>query len=812
MLRNYFIIAQRNMRRNALFSVINILGLAVGIACFLTLWLYVNNELSFDHYTGFWPTDRVYRVYVRQQISGESGTSSKTSGSLGPTLQQLIPEVEGYTRIGYYGPRAFIHGDNTFRTGGIYAVDSTFFNLFNLKFLAGNPSDALVKPHSLVLTERAARRIFGDTLALGAVLPVENGEPYQVTAVVENFPETSHFHADYLESMSTYQPNPSWLELWYSTYIVLRPGASAKEVEKKLQDVVASRVGPEAEKLLGVPMKQFLEQGNVYAFHLQPFSSIYLYSTRDYGIDPNTEWGNVSLSDATRTYILSAIALFILLLAVINFMNLATAKSEKRSREVGVRKTFGSGRVALMIQFIGEAVIMSFLALVVAIVLVSIMIPWFNDMINRQLELNWYSDPYTILGLLGLVLVVGILAGSYPAFFLSSFRPSQVLKGTNPAGGSSMLRSTLVVTQFAVSICLLIGSLVIKQQLDYIRNRNLGFNKEYLLSISNANVLRGQQEAFRESLLTNSAILSCTKVSRMFGTGIPGSGYLFDKQTGSDPILCQYVDVDYDFLRTYEIPLVDGRFFSRDFPSDVHAVVVNQAAARAFSADPVLNKNLFSLDANDRGEKFEIIGVIADFNYESLHSQVRPLVLHLRPPRQPAVSLTFRLAPGNLESTVQQVEDTWKKFSSEPMSFNFVDETIDRLYNSEQKTGLITSVFSGLAIFIACIGLFGLAAFVTGRRTKEIGIRKVLGASSSQVVGLLSREFATWVMLANLIAWPVAYYFMSNWLRDFAFRIDVPWSDFLLAGLATFIIAFLTVGIHAFRAAESNPVESLKSE
>lgn len=812
MLRNYFLVAVRNMRRNALFTVINILGLAVGIACFLTLWLYVNNELNFDQYSGAWPTDRVYRVFVRQQISGESNTTSKTSGLLGPTMLQLIPEVEGYTRIGYYGPKVFINNSNTFRTGGIYAVDSTFFNLFNLKFLEGNPSDALVKPHSLVLTVRAAQRIFGDAKALGAVLAVENGEPYQVTAVVENFPETSHFHADYLESMSTYQPNQSWLELWYSTYIVLRPDADPKEVEKKLQDVVVSKVGPEAEQALGVPMKQFLAQGNVYAFYLQPFSSIYLYSTRDYGIDPNTEWGNVSMSDATRTYILSAIALFILLLAVINFMNLATAKSEKRSREVGVRKTFGSGRFSLMLQFIGEAVMMSLVALVFAIVLVSIMIPWFSNLINRQLELNWYSDPFTMLGLIGLVLGVGILAGSYPAFFLSSFRPSQVLKGTNPAGGSSTLRSTLVVTQFAVSICLLIGTLVIKQQLDFMRDRNLGFNKEYLLSISNANALRDKQEAFRESLLTNASILSCTKVSRMFGTGIPGSGYLFDKQTGSDPILCQYIDVDFDFLQTYEVPLVDGRFFSRDFPSDVQAVVVNQAAAKAFSADPVVNKNLFSLDANDRGEKFEIIGVIADFNYESLHSQVRPLVLHLRPPRQPAVSLTFRLAPGNLESSVLLVEDTWKKFSSEPMNFNFVDQTIDTLYNSEQKTGLVTSVFSGLAIFIACIGLFGLAAFVTERRTKEIGIRKVLGASSSQVVGLLSREFATWVVLANLIAWPVAYYFMSNWLKDFAFRIDVPWSDFLLAGLATFLIAFLTVSIHTFRAAESNPVGSLKNE
>lgn len=814
MLRNYFLIAVRNLGREKAFSFINITGLAVGIACFLTLFLFIQDELSFDKFNTS-QEGPVYRLFVKSYINGVDVINSKTAGELGPVLQQEFPEVITFTRIGYYGPKAFLHDEKTFRAGNIYAADSTFFRIFNLEFLEGNPATALTKPNTLVITETAAKRIFGNENPVGKLLPTESGTNFLVTALVKDFPRNSHFRCDYLESIYTYEVNPKWLNLWYSTYIVLRAGTDAGAFEKKLEKVVIDKVGPEAQALLGVPMEQFLQSGNAYGFFLQPFSSIYLYSHRVYQIDPNTEWGSITTSDIAYIYMFGAIAFFILLLAVINFMNLATAKSERRAREVGVRKTFGSQRFNLIIQFIGEAVLMSLLAMVLALGLLTIALPLFNQLVERNLKLVLISEYYTYPLLAGFVLLVGLLAGSYPAFYLSSFRPASVLKG-NDGGESrkSLLRSGLVVLQFAISISLLIGTLVIKKQIDYLQNKNLGFNKEHLVSITNANVLGNHIEAFRNELLKNPKITSLTLVSRLFGTGVPGTGYLYNKKSGTDPVPCQVADVDYDFLKTFQVGLKSGRFFSRDFPTDDDAVVVNEAAAKAFMAADPLNKELVSLDVNDTGKGYKIIGIVNDFNYESLHSQVRPLVMHLRAPRQPASSLTVRIAADDMRNTISFIEKTWQASAGEgeAINYNFVDQNLARLYVAEEKTNLVSMVFSGLAIFIACIGLYGLAAFVTEQRTREIGIRKVLGATPTQIVGLLSREFATWVVISNLIAWPVAYFVMKEWLGNFAFRIHLSVGFFAVAGTLTLVIAFITVGVHAWKAAAINPAKSLKHE
>ena len=813
MFRNYFLIAIRNILREKVFSLINIVGLAVGIACFLSLYLFIQDELSFDRFKSAFDPGQIYRAYVKVSINGIEDTNSKTAWQLGPVLLQNYPEVITYSRIGYYGPRAFRHNDKLFRSGSIYAVDSTFFKIFALTFIEGNPATALTEPNSIVLTESASKRIFGDENPLGKLLSTESGQSFQVTALVKDFPRKSHFHCDYLESLTTYKVNENWMDLWYSTYVVLRAGTDVVAFEKKLQTVVKEQVGPEAQKLLGVPIEQFLSNGNSYAFHLQPFTSIYLHS-RDLGIDPNTEWGDITTSDIVYTHMFSAVAVFILFLAVINFMNLSTAKSARRAREVGIRKTFGSERSRLVFQFIGEAVLTSFIAMLLALVLLSLVLPLFNVLLERDLTLILINKYYTIPLLIGFVILVGILAGSYPAFYLSAFRPARVLKGSGEGTSRrSLLRNGLVIIQFAVSICLLIGTLVIRKQLNFMQNKNLGFNKEHLLSISSANLLGEHMDVFKEELLKNPKVLSITIASRMFTTGVPGSGYLFNKKTGTDPMLCQFVVVDYDFLKTFQIELKTGRNFSKEFPSDKDAVLVNEAAAVNFPTDAPLGKELVSLDARDKGHAYKIIGVINDFNYESLHTQIRPLVLHLQEPSHRANILSIRIASDEMTSTLGYISDKWKQFTpGDPLQYNFVDATLARLYLAEQKTNIASIIFSSIAIFIACIGLFGLAAFVTEQRTKEIGIRKVLGATSTQVILLVSKEFAGWVLISNILAWPVAWYVMKDWLDNFAFRTEMSVGYFLLAGAVTFLIAFLTVGYHALKAAEANPVNSLKYE
>jgi len=507
----------------------------------------------------------------------------------------------------------------------------------------------------------------------------------------------------------------------------------------------------------------------------------------------------------------SAIAIFILILAVINFMNLSTAKSARRAREVGVRKTFGSARSLLVFQFIGEAILTSSIAMLLAVFFLTLLLPSFNNLLERDLSLQIINKYWTAPILIGFSILVGVLAGSYPAFYLSSFVPAKVLKGDNHVSRKSMLRNGLVIFQFGISICLLIGTFVIKQQLDFIQNKNLGFNKEHLLSISNINLLGDHAETFKEELLKNSNIISATNSTRMFTAGVPGNGFLFNKKTGTDPSPCQFVVADYDFLKTFQVDLKQGRFFSREFPADVDAVVVNEAAVATFAADDVIGKDLVSLDTDDNGHVFKIIGVVRDFNYESLHRKVRPLVLHLKRKTPAANIFTVRIASDDMSNTISYISDKWKEIApGEAMNYNFVDATLARLYVAEQKTNVVSIIFSSVAIFIACIGLFGLAAFVAEQRTKEIGIRKVLGATSKQVVLLLSREFAVWVLISNIIAWPVAWYVMNSWLRNFGFHTEMSVSYFLIAGIVTFLIASITVGFHAVKAAQTNPVASMK--
>ncbi len=814
MLKNYLLIALRNIKRDKLFSIINVVGLAVGITCFITLLAFILYEFSYDTFNR--KADRIYRVYVHTDINNIESNNSKTAAPLGATLLREFPEVENYTRIGYFGAHKFRYKENIFKEWDVYTADSTYFEVFTLPILYGNPKTALVHPKSIVLTETMSKKYFGNQNPVGKSLIADDSNAFMVTGVMKDFPENSHFRCNFLVSMSTYTISQRnyWLDLWYTTYIVLKKGTDPSQIDNKMKKIVMDYVGPQGEAVLGVSLKDFFAKGNSYAFYLQPLKSIHLYSQRDYGIDLNTEWSSVDSSDIEYIYIFSAVAVFILLIAIINFMNLATARSEKRGKEVGIRKTLGSNRSRLVLQFITESVLMSFIAVLIAVFLLQIILPLFGKFVERGLSIEYFFNIYTIPALLIFILLIGTLAGSYPAFYLSSFQPSHILKSSSgKTGKKHLLRSALVILQFSISITLIIGTLIINDQLDFIRNKNLGFNKAHLLTIYNADALGTKLGAFKNELQKNPGITSITKSSVMFQTGIPGNGYLYNRNTGTDVISFQYLDVDYDFLKTYQIKLLSGRFFSKEFPSDTLAAVINEAAVKECSAKDPIGKTLKKIGLNGDDKTYTIIGVINNFNYESLHQKIRPLVLHLSKVKQPGSNLTVRVKSANLPGTIGYIKKVWNQVTNnERFGYDFLDKNLERLYVTEEKTGQITTVFSLLALFIACLGLFGLAAFITEQRTKEIGVRKVVGASVTDIVMLLSKEFTGWVVLANIIAWPVAYFVMNNWLRNFAYRINLNWTVFILAGAIALLIALATVSYQSIKAATVNPVKSLKYE
>jgi putative ABC transport system permease protein len=810
MVKNYLKIALRNLLRYKAYSFINILGLAISIAACILILLYIQSELSYDKF--YKNANSIYRVYVNSLINNQQSCNCRTAAPLGNTLVHDFPEVITFTRIGFFGNHALKYGDKVYRERHIYTADSNFFDFFSLPLINGNPKTALKQPNNIVITQSAAQKYFGNENPVGKILKADAQSSFMVTGLMKDFPANSSFRCDMLLSMSTYpeSKNNNWLNQSYTTYIVLKKGTDPIILQQKLQKIVYNYVGPQAESVIGIPFRSFLNKGNKYGLYLQPLTTIYLYSKSEYGIDPNSEWFSQKISDIEYVYIFSAVAVFILLLAIINFINLTTARSETRSKEVGIKKTLGSNKTKLMGQFLTESIIVALLSVLISIFIVEITLPFFNQLSGKNLVLfnSIYVIPYLILS----AIIIGIISGSYPAFYLSSFKPVHLFRSSpEKINRKSMLRSGLVVLQFAISIALLIGTIIIRNQLNYIQNKNLGFNKQNLYSIINFGVPQNRLEAFEQELSKNRDIISVTNSSIMFYPGVPGDAYLFKKREVSNTISSQYLDVDYDFLKTYKIPLLSGRFFSKDFPSDTASVVINEAMKIVCGAEDAVGKELIQSGIQTR--KYKIIGVIKNFNYQSLHEQIKPLVLFLSPVTQAASIISIRISSANIKNTILFINDTWKNVTGgEEIYSSFISQDLAHLYESEERAKTVEAVFSCLAIFIACLGLFGLASFVTEQRKKEIGIRKVLGASVYELIFMLSKEFTKWVLIANLIAWPAAYLIINNWLANFAYRTDINFGIFLLAGAIALIVALATVSLHAIRVATANPIESLRYE
>ena len=795
MFKNYLKIILRNIRNHKGYSFINIAGLAVGMACCILILLWVFDELSFDRYHE--NSDRIYRITYAEEIGGVTYDYALPSFAAAPAFAAELPEIKTYTRL-WQRTGLFKHGEKAFEERNIFYADKDFFQIFSHDFIDGDPITALAEPGSVVLTQDSAKKIFGDRNPLGQTLNLNADGDLKVTGIVENTPRNSHFHFNYLISIKTVQGRRAeMLDNWFLisgwSYVLLDRKADAGQVEEKLIPLVDKYVGKEAQ-----------EQGQKMFYYLQPLTDIHLQSHLDGEIEAN--------GDIRYVYIFSLIAAFILLIACINFMNLSTARSAKRGKEVGLRKVLGAHRNRLVLQFLTESIGFSLLALVLALNAVWIALPAFNRIAGKEIQISALAGPSVFLGIFLLVAFTGFAAGSYPALYLSSFQPIETIR--QKLQGSlrkSYFRSALVIFQFSISVFLIISTIVVIKQLNYMKNQKLGFNKDQVLAVNlKSQAIRDRMEAFKTELKKNPSIKEVS-----FSNGIPGeTGSILTINVEGQPVdvthSFDFIFCDHDFLKTYEIGLAAGRDFSREFGTDEEGTfIINEAAAAklGWGNEAVGKKIGFSQDGMQ-----PIVGVARDFHYRSLKQTIAPLAILLRP--EQAGTISIKMNTDDISKTLAYVEETYKGFEKErSFEYFFVDAKFDRLYNSEERLSMIITFFAFLAIFVACLGLFGLASFTAEQSRKEIGIRKVLGASAASIVVRLSRNFLKWVLVANIIAWPVTYLVLKNfWLDNFPFRTSMSLILFLGSGLLAALIALLTVSYQSLKAALADPVKSLRYE
>ncbi|HVX48700.1 MAG TPA: ABC transporter permease [Chitinophagaceae bacterium] len=809
MVRNYLLIAWRNVRKSKLFSFINITGLAIGMACFLLIALFVLDELSYDRYNE--KADRIYRINALLRFGGSDLNFPLTADPMGAVLKKDYPEVEDYVRIYNSSGSKLVKKGNDFITERRVAhADSTLFNVFTLPAIEGDTKTALNAPNTVVITESMAKKYFGTVHAVGKTLETNDNDKtlYKVTAVIKDIPHNSHFNFDFFFSMKNVDYN--WNQFTshnFHTYLLLKPGTDYKAFEKNFDQYINKYVLPEIQGFVHIKsMSEFEKAGNKMQYSLIPLTQIHLYSNRQFEFLPP---GSIQY-----VYIFSAVALFILLIACINFMNLTTARSANRAKEVGIRKVLGTERKSLVAQFLAESTLMALISTVLAIAIAYFVLPLFNTVAGKSMTLQSLFTPVILPLLIILPFIVGLLAGIYPAFFLSAFKPIEVLKGRLKLGKSGGLRSALVVFQFMASIALMIGTIVIYRQLHYIQTINIGFNKDQVLIIDNAYTLGNNVDAFKQDVLKMAGV----KTGTLSGYLPVSSSSRSDNVFSSSPEMntkngldMQNWRVDYDYINTFGMQLAKGRNFSREYGSDSSAVILNETAAQVFNfKDPIGQKIYRPGDNPSHPIAYTVIGVVKNFNFESLKQNVGPLGLFLSHNTGLA---SFKVTAANAQDIVKNVERTWKTMAPGlPFSYRFLDDSFNDMYSAEQRIGTIVLIFSVLAIVIACLGLFGLSTYIAEQRTKEIGIRKVLGASVSSIVQLLSKDFMLLVLVAFVIAAPVAWWGMNKWLADFAYRTAVDWWIFALAAVLALGIALATMSFQAIRAALMNPVKSLRTE
>jgi putative ABC transport system permease protein len=808
MLINYIKTAIRNLFKHKGYSLINILGLAIGMAACLLIVLYVNHELSYDNFNK--DADRIYRICFSGHWGGRDFNVCVAPAPMSGVVLDTYPEIEEAVRFRSQGSFIVQYRDNSFKEDRIVFTDASFFDIFSIPLLKGNPQTALREPHTLVLSRKTAEKYFRDEDPIGKTLRLDNRTDFIVTGVFEEIPDNSHFDYDILLSMESHadSKNQIWLSMNYPTYILLHEGADDKALEVKFEELIEKYVNPQMSAFMGSSVKELYEKGEILAeYFLQPLRSIHLHSDLLGELEPN--------SDAKYVYIFSAIALFIMIIAAINFMNLSTARSAGRAKEVGIRKVLGSFRKQLIGQFLTESMVLSIVSMIVALFLVGLTLSYFNRLSGKALGMEDLGQSSMIFIVLALTIITGFLAGGYPAFFISAFRPINVLKGRMRTGArSGWFRSGLVVFQFTASIILIVGTFIVYNQLHFIQSKKLGFNKEQVLILNDTYLLGKQAETFKNAVLAYPEIINGTVTnylpitpSSRDSTGVFPDG---DRESNRASPMQNWI-VDFDYIKTMGMNIVEGRSFSEEYPTDKQAAIINQAMAKHFSWERPLEHTVGRVIGIQEGlELYRVIGVVEDFHYETLRENIGPLVMFLG---NSTGSISFRIKTDDIAKTIGLLEEEWRKFlPNAPFNYTFMDEGFSAMYQSEQRIGKIFGMFATLAVFIACLGLFGLAAFTAEQRTKEIGIRKVLGATVFGIVRLLMKEFMILIAIANVIAWPVSYFVMNGWLRDFAYRISIGLWIFIVAGILTLFIAMLTVIFQATKAALMNPIDSLRYE
>jgi ABC-type antimicrobial peptide transport system permease subunit len=788
MFRNYLKVAVRNIRRNKAYSFINIFGLAIGMACCILILLWVQDELSFDQFHH--NADRLGRVIADVEFSGQRPWAV-TEAPLSQAMEQEYPEIARATRLQLGGRFRVRYGEKLFVESRNIFVEPAFFEIFTFPFLHGDPEHALIGKRSMVITESMAQKYFGREDPIGKILNFNNKLDFQVTGIIQNVPDNSHLQFDFVIPFAWLEDLGHDINNWgnynFFTYVLLGENTSFEKTNQKISGYLRT-IDPENDTRL----------------YIQPLKRIHLHSDFEYdALAANN-------SDFKYVFIFSSIALFVLVIACINFTNLTTARSSNRAKEVGVRKVVGACRKDLLRQFFSETLSFVIIAFGVALGLVFLFLPVFNNLSAKQLSLDFSRNIYIPAGLIGLAFLTGLLSGCYPSLYLSRFQPVNVLKRTLIADPkSSALRKVLVVVQFALSIILIIGSTVVHHQIDFIRNKKLGFDKENLLYFPFVRQIRQQYETVKNELLMHTNIVGVTASSNLpsFGRNWSTGRLDWEGKNPDETILMQGVDVDYDFFQTFGMEMAAGRSFSREFPTDENSgVILNEEALRVMGLQNPIGKRFSVGDWQGT-----IVGIVKDYNFKSIHNRIEPLILVMV--NRQLNYLFVRIKSQDMPDTIKFLRNKWESYTSEyPFEYGFVDSLLDNLYKSEERVRTLFNYFTLMAIFISCLGLFGLSFYLIERRTKEIGIRKVLGASVPKIVMMLSREFLKWVLIANVIAWPVAYYFMDRWLQNFAYRTNIAIGTFLLSGVLAIFIAILTVSFQSIKAAVSNPADSLRYE
>jgi len=814
MIKNYLLVALRNLWKNRGYASINIFGLAIGLATSIFISLYVINELSYDRFHE--KSDRIYKAWISGMMPTGELNDAVTAGPMAAALLADYPEVEQVVRLRQYGGYLVGNGERKFNETeeDFMFTDSTFFDVFSFKLLKGDPRTCLSDPRSIVLTEEYAKKYFGNEDPMGKSLRIEQDTNVSViTGVMQDFPENSHFHAKMLGSINSLPQNNdnlSWVNQNFHTYMVLAEGADVEAFEASLYDMVVKYVGPIVQQAMGIDLEQFEAAGNSYGYRVMPLMDLHLHSNLRFDIE--------APGNSLYLYLFMVAAILILVIAGINFMNLATAQSSARSQEVGLRKVVGSSKAQVISQFLTESVVLSLLALVVGVILVNILMPGYNNLIQKNLSFNIFDRSWILPLLILFTICIGIFSGGYPAFVLASFKPVAVLSSSKGSGkaGKSTLRKLLIVLQFTTTVVILLGTVVVNRQLSYMQKKDPGFGREDVLVVYRSEVLGQSIDAYKEEISKHSNVIVAANSTHIPSGGFYGNAHWLEGRGSEEIFTMATYRTTYDFDKTLDLELVEGRFFSKDMSTDSVGVVINEAAIRVLGIEDPLNTRFVQPSYHGYPDEYmPIIGVVKDFHVESMQNEIKPMAIHFMEGIQPG-KLIVKLGDGKRKETVEFIQAKWENLTSEhPFEYAWLDEEFSSMFDDERNTGQLLGIFSFLSIVVTCLGLLGLISYATSQRRKEIGIRKIMGASIKVVMALFSRETSVLLGISTILSLP-AYFGVRAWLQKFAYHIDFQWGFYFLVlalvSLFVLLVALLTVSIHTYRAASANPVESLRYE